>query len=142
MTRTGADHVFAPSREWATNTSESPFRLSAQQTYTDPRNLPRAVTSQPVTGSPLCRDSPAAGYDHPGVWSATFTSVPNENPPSSDLSHRMPCGPAHATYTSPRGPTAGTAPSTVPESSCALPDLSEIRTGGANDLPPSRDRAK
>jgi len=139
--RTGSPHVLPPSRLAATNTSASPFRLSAQHTYTDPRSFPR-LTSHPVTGSPLCRGSPTDEKFHPPGWSATFTSLPNENPPSSDLSNRMPSAPAQAMYTSPFGPTAGTAPSTVFASSSAPPDLSDTRTGGLNVFPPSFDRAK
>ncbi len=69
-------------------------------------------------------------------------SVPKVHPPSRERSKTIPRGPAQATYTSPPGPTAGTAPSTVSSLSTAFPPLSEIRMGTEKLSPPSTDREK
>jgi hypothetical protein len=51
----------------------------------------------------------------------------------------MPSGPAQDTYISPLGPTAGTAPSTVPQSSKELPASLLILLGIDQLLPASID---
>src|ERR1700716_2008601 len=141
LTRTGADQVSPPSRDDIKNTSGSPLRASIQLTYSVPLFGP-PLKSTPVTGIPFARSSPATEKSQPpGIWSITL-SLPKVRPPSSDFLKIRPSGPAQTTYTSPFGPTAGTAPSTVLSLSRQSPAASEIRIGIAKVLPPSVEREK
>src|SRR5687768_778121 len=83
---------------------------------------------------------PGSGISHPPGIGPITLSPPNVYPPSVDRSNTSPAGPAHARYTSPLTPTAGTTPSTVPSLSLASPGESETCTGGVNVRAPSRDR--
>src|SRR6185369_11909643 len=131
FTRTGADHVSPPSLDDITNTSSSPLRASIQLTYSVPLFGP-LLRSTPVTGMPLARSSPSTEKSQPPGMLPITLSLPNVKPPSSDLSITRPSGPAHTTYTSPFGPTAGTAPSTVLSPSRQSPPVSEMRIGIEN----------
>src|SRR6516165_4855133 len=64
LTRSGLLHVSPPSRETIRKTSGSPFRVSAQQTYTEPRSLP-VVVSTPIEGKPSARPNPLMGKSQP-----------------------------------------------------------------------------
>src|SRR5262245_35108286 len=105
----------------------------------EPRSLP-ALKSTHVIGRPLARPRPLIATSQPPGMSLMTLSTPNLKPPSVDRSQTSPCGPAQTTYTSPLGPTAGTAPITVLLLSRQSPGISEMRCAGANDLPSSRER--
>src|SRR5215217_9551430 len=78
----------------------------------------------------------------PGIVATNLSCVIQVVPPSSDLSNMSPGPLAQATYTSPFGPTAGTAPSNVLSSSRQSPPCASSRTGSVHVVPPSMDFTK
>src|SRR6188472_2114671 len=76
---------------------------------------------------------------HPAGKSEITFSFDQVLPPSNDLLKTKPFGPAHATYTCPLGPTAGTAPSTVLSLSLQSPPCWSILNAGDQVIPPSED---
>src|SRR6266566_4011845 len=141
LTRTGGDQFSPPSLDDITNTSGSPLRASIQLRYSVPLFGP-LLKSTPVTGIPFARSSPATEKSQPpGICPITL-SLLKVSPPSTDFLKTRPGGPTQTTYTSPFGPTAGTAPSTVLSLSRQSPAPSEIRSGIEKVLPASVDREK
>src|SRR5437763_1343778 len=97
--------------------------------------------STPIDGSPDARPNPLMGNSQPAQSEST-KFFPKVTPASVDLAKSRFLGPAHTTYTSPLGPTAGEAPISVSLLSWASPGVSESLCGTANDLPASTEREK
>src|SRR5688500_7422167 len=94
LTRTGVDQLSPPSREDIRKTSGSPLRASIQLTYSVPLFDP-LLRSTAVLGIPLARVSPSTEKSQPPGMSPITLSLPNESPPSSDLSKTRPSELAH-----------------------------------------------
>ncbi len=97
------------------------------------------LISHIVIGKPLHLEIPETLKSQPPGISVIKISLPHVSPASVDLSNTKPSGPAQLTYTSPFGPIAGTAPSSVLSLSIQSPLTSLMVFAGDHVNPASVD---